>query len=272
MPYHHSTKAGNPGDVVKHALVAEIVSRMARPDLPFVYAETHAGSALHLLAPGGEWEEGLGVVDPSPEPGAWERLVLGPSLLPSAEREGWRPYPGSALLAWSVLKDRGAKPHLLLCELNPAVCADLQAGFQELGVDAASILPGDGYRTLRGLLEESPRPSLVLLDPPAFEAVAIEDALERCHDAGVPAVAWLPMVAEPGELPPEVPGLERWAADTRRPTLRATWPRPSRADRCARGCVLVGSDLPELAWKAGVNAVRKLNVPAPWRFEVGWGA
>jgi len=264
MDYHHSQKAANPGDVVKHALVAEVLSRLAVPDAPFVYAETHAGSALHLLAPGGEWEEGLGVVDPCPEPGTWERLVLGGRLLPGVEREGWRPYPGSALLAWSVLRERGARPHLVLSELNASVCADLQAGFQELGVDAAAILPGDGYRTLRTLLDENPPPGLVLLDPPAFEAVAVEDALERCRVAGVPAVAWLPVVAEPHVVPPEVAGLERWAADTGRPSLSASWPRPGRTDRCTRGCVLVGSDVPALAWKAGVNVVRRLNVPSTW--------
>ena len=263
-PYHHSQKAGNPGDVIKHALVAEVLARLAVPDAPFVYAETHSGSALHLLAPGGEWEEGLGQVDPSPEPGAWERLVLGGRLLPAVEREGWRPYPGSALIAWSVLRERGARPHLVLCELNGEVCADLQAGFQELGVDAAAVLPGDGYRTLRGLLEETPRPSFVLLDPPAFEAVAVEDALERCRAAGVPAVAWLPLVAEADEVPPEVSGLERWAAGTDRPTLTARWPRPGRADRCTRGCVLVGGDVPALAWKVGVNTARRLNVPRAW--------
>jgi len=268
LDYHHDTKAGNPGDVVKHALVAEVLLRLARAGERFVYAETHAGSALHLLAPGGEWEEGLGLIDPCPEPGAWERLALRPDLLPAAEREGWRPYPGSALIAWSVLKERGARPHLLLCELNPSVCADLEAGFQELGVDAASVLCGDGYRTLRGLLDETPRPSLVLLDPPAFEAVAVQDALERCRAAGVPAVAWLPLVGEPGEVPPEVSGLERWAADTRRPTLRTTWPRAARLDRCTRGCVLVGNDIPTAAWLAGVNAARKLNAPRSWRFEV----
>lgn len=267
MTYHHSAKAGNPGDVVKHALVAEVLARLARPEQLFVYAETHAGSALHLLAPGGEWEEGLGLLDPCPEPGAWERLVLGRSLLPAAEREGWRPYPGSALLAWSVLKERGARPHLILGELNPAVCADLEAGFQELGVDAASIVAGDGYRTLRTLLEENPPPSLVLLDPPAFEAVAIQDALERCRGADVTAIAWLPLVAEPDEVPPEVLGLERWAAATDRPTLRATWPRPTRADRCTRGCLLVANGVPADAWKAGVNVARKLNVPRTWRFE-----
>jgi 23S rRNA A2030 N6-methylase RlmJ len=264
MDYHHSQKAANPGDVVKHALVAEVLSHLARADAPFVYAETHAGSALHLLAPGGEWEQGLGVVDPSPEPGTWERLALGGRLLPQIEREGWRPYPGSALLAWSALRERGALPHLVLCELNASVCADLQAGFQELGVDAAAVLPGDGYRTLRTLLDENPRPDLVLLDPPAFEAVAVEDALERCRAAHVPAVAWLPVVAEPDDDSPEVRGLERWAADTGRPTLRAAWPRPGRADRCTRGCVLVGNDLPETAWKAGVNVVRRLNVPRTW--------
>lgn len=269
MDYHHDTKAGNPGDVVKHALLAEVLARMARPAERFVYAETHAGSALHLLAPGGEWEDGLGLIDPSPEPGAWERLALRTDLLPAAEREGWRPYPGSALIAWSVLKERDAHPHLLLCELNPSVCADLEAGFQELGVDSASVLAGDGYRTLRGLLDEIPRPNLVLLDPPAFEAVAVQDLLERCRAAQVPAIAWMPLVGEPDELPREVLGLERWASDTRRATLRATWPRPARPDRCTRGCVLVASDVPEAAWLAGVNAARKLNAPRTWRFEAG---
>ncbi len=286
MTYQHSDKAGNPGDVVKHAFLAELLARYAgawkaaRPSTwevqPFVYLETHSGPAAHLLTPGGEWEEGLGALEPCDEPGRWEALVLQDGMVPSAQAEGYQPYPGSSLLALTALQEAGISPFLTLSELDPKVATELEASYRSPGLQAGDpasydpykivVLPGDGYDTLRAALDETPRPSFVFIDPPAFDAIQVQQALTRAHEAKVRALAWLPLVGEPGETPPEGIGLETWCADMGFQSFRSTWPRPGREDRCTRGCLLVGAGFEAEDWAAAATAVTKLGTPQTWAF------
>lgn len=281
MTYQHCDKAGNPGDVVKHAFLAELVSRRAlawaADDADFIYLETHSGPAAHLLTPGGEWEEGLGALDASEAPGLWEGMVLRDGLVPAAEAEGYQPYPGSSLLTLTVLRARGLDPYLTLSELDPGIAAELEASYRTpelLGGDASSVdlykivvLAGDGYANLSAALRELPRPAFVFIDPPAFEAIQVQRAMENCDATGVPVLAWLPIIADPDELPPEVSGLVSWCAETGRQTFRCTWPRKDRQDRCTRGCLLAGSGFSDEDWIAAKQAVTSLKAPPTWTFD-----
>jgi 23S rRNA A2030 N6-methylase RlmJ len=292
MSYLHSDKAGNPGDVVKHAFLAELLARIAvasdaaATKTPFIYLETHSGPAAHLLTPGGEWEEGLGALDASEQPGVWERMVLanGPNdgLLPAAEAEGYQPYPGSSLLALTLLRERGIDPYLTLSELNDEVATELEASFRApdlvsgedgLDPDMSSdmykivVRVGDGYATLQASLAETPLPAFVLIDPPAFDAIRVQRALTACAEAKVPVLAWLPLIADRAELPPEAIGLEAWCAQTDHRSFRATWPRRGREDRCTRGCLLVGAGFSDQDWEAAREAVTSLNTPLSWSFS-----
>jgi len=79
MPYDHSTKIGNQGDVVKHAvLYSSIVSKLqdAREDSTFRYAESHCGRAAYILPNGGAWDDGIGVLSRKSN----ESLAVAPML------------------------------------------------------------------------------------------------------------------------------------------------------------------------------------------------
>ncbi len=287
MSYKHSDKAGNPGDVVKHAFLAELLARAAknwidaRPEgwetQAFVYLETHSGPAAHLLSPGGEWEDGLGALEATDSPGRWESLVLTDGLVPSAEAEGYQPYPGSSLLALSVLREQGIAPFLTLSELDAKVANELEATLRSPGVfgdDADAydpyrvlVLASDGYANLSAALAEVPPPAFVFIDPPAFDAIQVQRALTACEDAQVPVLAWLPVVAEPGEVPPEVRGLEAWCKDSGMTSFRSAWPRGERTDRCTRGCLLVGAGFEGADWEGARRAVGDLKTPGDWSFD-----
>ena len=264
MQYHHSTKAGNPGDVVKHVLLAELLARLRLEgeEMP-VYFETHAGPAMHLLEPGGEWLDGLGALSAGDGGSAYERLVLAEGDGMSAPA-GWRTYPGSSLIAWTVLKARKMSPFLVLCEIDPAVGAGLEDSLSGIAGDEVEVRVADGYGELGRSLASGLRPCFVLLDPPFFEPLPVRDALERCRDCSVPALAWLPVLALPGELPSEVQELTSWSIESDIRCLRAAWTRPGRKDRCMRGCLCLGAAMLEGCWEAVVKVLGGLGLPGTW--------
>ena len=110
QPYHHATKSGNQGDVVKHvALLAALdVVLAAWPGGFFRYADTFAGDAQHVLGEGGAWQEGVGrladepQLEANPHTALYKRWYLPRPLVRGGA------YPGSGLVAADV-----ARPVLL---------------------------------------------------------------------------------------------------------------------------------------------------------------
>ena len=49
MLYNHSKKAGNRGDVWKHAILTLIADHIEIKSEKFIWLETHAGAPLHQL-------------------------------------------------------------------------------------------------------------------------------------------------------------------------------------------------------------------------------
>ena len=65
MPYDHSRKAGNRGDVWKHFVLvalADAIPSGAEGAESFRYVESHAGAPLHCLNNNGEWRHGVGKI------------------------------------------------------------------------------------------------------------------------------------------------------------------------------------------------------------------
>lgn len=61
--YDHSKKAGNEGDVIKHAFLLDAIDRLlAEPDRngPIWYVDTHAARPYHRLRSSGKWTSGVG--------------------------------------------------------------------------------------------------------------------------------------------------------------------------------------------------------------------
>ncbi|MGL4727468.1 MAG: 23S rRNA (adenine(2030)-N(6))-methyltransferase RlmJ, partial [Bosea sp. (in: a-proteobacteria)] len=81
MNYRHSFHAGNFADVMKHALLARILSHLNAKPAPWRCIDIHAGAGLYDLSSDeatrtGEWQGGIGLME-EPLEGEAEAL-LGP--------------------------------------------------------------------------------------------------------------------------------------------------------------------------------------------------
>ena len=186
MNYRHAFHAGNFADVVKHAVLARVVTHLREKESAFRIIDTHAGSGLTSLSGPeasrtGEWRQGVGrllaaALDPE------IRALLAPYLDAIARYDAGgrlRAYPGSPLLARSWLRPQD---RLIACELVPAAAAALA---RSLGKDRrAKVIAIDGWTALAAYVPPKERRGLVLIDPP-FEARGeldrIPEHLARAH-------------------------------------------------------------------------------------------
>ncbi|MCE2861451.1 MAG: hypothetical protein RIR76_2212 [Verrucomicrobiota bacterium] len=206
MNYRHQFHAGNFADVMKHALLVELVRLLQRKDRGFVFVDTHAGRGRYDLATAAagdslarqpEWPEGVGRLWDDPGlPGALATYI---ALAREHDRSGGnlavgpRFYPGSPLLAAALAR---SADRLVLCELNPMECDALR------GIMAATrrceVRCVDGYLELAALLPPLERRALVLIDPP-YEAqdefaralASLREGLRRL--AGGVFALWYPL-------------------------------------------------------------------------------
>lgn len=169
MNYRHAFHAGNFADVLKHAVLARIISYLHQKPGSIRVIETHAGAGLYDLSASaaartGEWREGIGRLD-LPLAGAAE-TVLGPyrdALSALRAGHGAQIYPGSPLFCQQLLRadDRyiGAELHgETNWQLNTLLKRD--ARFK--------VILRDGWEVLRANIPPKERRGVVLIDP-AFE-------------------------------------------------------------------------------------------------------
>ena len=173
MNYRHAFHAGNFADVVKHALLLDLLRAMQRKDKPFLVLDTHAGIGRYDLSAGpaektGEWRDGIAKILAARPEALADYLAL-------VEQLGL--YPGSPALAAALLRpgDR-----LIACELHPEDAATLKQNFR--GSPGVAVHERDGYEALRAFLPPPERRGLVLIDPPferPDEFAALEKNLRR---------------------------------------------------------------------------------------------
>jgi 23S rRNA (adenine2030-N6)-methyltransferase len=206
MNYRHQFHAGNFADVVKHALLVQLVRAMQKKNKGFLYLDTHAGRGgydLEASAQGDslarkpEWPEGIGrllaLTEQSGPVGDYVNLVREFDRQRGNAADTVRYYPGSP---WLVRLLARPQDRLALCEKHPDEHAALAA---EFAFSPNTTTPQiDGYVAVRAMLPPLDRRALVLIDPP-FEAPAefadvvraIRDGLVRLS-GGVFAV-WYPL-------------------------------------------------------------------------------
>lgn len=186
MNYRHAFHAGNFADVVKHAVLARVITYLKEKPAAFRVIDTHAGAGLYDLAGAeasrtGEWRGGIGrllTTRLAPAVGA----LLAPYLEAVAsfnDGEALRVYPGSPALlrCWLRVQDR-----MIACEAEPVVAQALSNGLRgDKRIKAVAI---DGYTALNAYLPPKERRGLVLTDPPfeqPDEFVRLADALAAVH-------------------------------------------------------------------------------------------
>jgi len=201
MNYRHAFHAGGFADVVKHAILALLLTHLRQKETPFCVLDTHAGAGCYDLAADaaqrtGEAQDGIhrlidgGVAQlPALEPfvaglrtanAAWPRLRI---------------YPGSPLIARSMLRSHD---RLIAVELHPEEARALKRLFAH--DRQVAVHEADGYAALKSHLPPKERRGLVLIDPP-FEQMdefrrmtrALPDALHRFRN-GIFAL-WYPIKA-----------------------------------------------------------------------------
>ncbi|WP_332772253.1 23S rRNA (adenine(2030)-N(6))-methyltransferase RlmJ [Phenylobacterium sp.] len=193
MNYRHAFHAGNFADLVKHAALLDLLSRMPRP---LTVIDTHAGRGLYDLSGdeaqrSGEARAGIGQLMKAQDlPAALQPLRAAVSQLNGGGPA--RLYPGSPLLIAGALRKGDS---YLACELRPEEHAALTQALTPW--PAARTVCADGYAEAAARLPRDGQ-ALVLIDPP-FEK---SDDYRRCVEAlGAVAAAnplavtlvWLPL-------------------------------------------------------------------------------
>ncbi|MGO4761867.1 23S rRNA (adenine(2030)-N(6))-methyltransferase RlmJ [Cupriavidus sp. 2KB_3] len=215
LSYRHAFHAGNHADVLKHAVVVQLLEHLTQKDKAFWYIDTHAGAGLYALDHAyaqkkAEFETGISRI--------WQAAADGQTLPPFLDEfldqvraqnpDGiLRHYPGSPWLAWQMLRDQD---RLRLFELHSTEIQVLRDNFRGAG-RKVMLYDGDGFNGIKAILPPPPRRALVLIDPSyedkqdyARTVQALEDSLER-FATGVYAI-WYPQVQrrESTQLPAQL--------------------------------------------------------------------
>lgn len=166
LSYQHAYHAGNPADVHKHAVLAELLTLLTAKDRGISYVETHAGRGLYDVSgeealKTGEAAQGIAQVSLNPD------APYAQALAAVRAQYGQTAYPGSPLIARHLLRPQD---HITLMELHPAEHKALTANLPA-GQGGAPNNPQiachfrDGYEGVLALSPLTPRRGLVLIDP-----------------------------------------------------------------------------------------------------------
>jgi len=171
MNYRHAFHAGNFADLLKHAIVLDLLQRLMASPRPLSVIDTHAGAGAYdltgaLARKTGEAEGGIGrlMADPG-APMVFSPLKAAVAKLNAGKAgQGVRRYPGSPVLIAGALR-RGDR--YLGCELRPddgaALRDNLKAwpGAEARAADGWAAAPPEARAAAR-----AGRQVLVLIDPP----------------------------------------------------------------------------------------------------------
>ena len=202
LSYRHAFHAGNHADVLKHAILLELLDYYGRKDKPWWFIDTHAGAGCYALEGGqatktAEFVGGIGRLWTRNDPPAPIAAYLA-AVRQFNPHGGLLFYPGSPALAMTRAR---TQDRLRLFELHPADFDALQQTFAGEG-ERVQVRRADGFDALRGLLPPPSRRAVVLIDPP-YEVkedyrrviVTLRDAIKRF--AGGTYAVWYPLLSRP---------------------------------------------------------------------------
>ncbi|MDX5593937.1 23S rRNA (adenine(2030)-N(6))-methyltransferase RlmJ [Pseudovibrio sp. SPO723] len=178
MNYRHIYHAGNLGDVLKHTVLAAIITYMKKKDAAFRILDTHAGIGIYDLTSDeaqrtGEWQNGIGRIIDEDIPSDVAEVLdpwLGVVRAMNPQGTGIDMYPGSPIIARDLMRNQD---RLTLTELHPDDFRTLTDNFG--GDKHVKLIELDAWLALGSFLPPKERRGLVLIDP-AYE---VEDEFER---------------------------------------------------------------------------------------------
>jgi 23S rRNA (adenine2030-N6)-methyltransferase len=195
MNYRHAFHAGNFADLLKHAVVLDLMARLTAQPGPLSVVDTHAGAGVYdLLGPearrSAEAEAGIGALLRAKDaPVVFAPLIRSVRAL---SPDG-RLYPGSPALIAERLRPGDSYRG---CEIRGDDFASLRTVLQAF--PQARAVQGDGYGVAAAQVPPSPARAFVLIDPPFERPDDYANAAACClavlarNPAAVIAV-WLPI-------------------------------------------------------------------------------
>ncbi|MBL8447764.1 MAG: 23S rRNA (adenine(2030)-N(6))-methyltransferase RlmJ [Zoogloeaceae bacterium] len=202
LSYRHAFHAGNHADVLKHAVLVDVLHHFNQKEKPWSYVDTHAGAGCYALegAQAGQTEEFRGGIAR-----LWGRSDLPPMLaqyvaaVAAFNTAGaLRYYPGSPALAANCLR---RDDRMRLFELHSTDAPRLGKYFRDDG-RRVRVDQGDGFAALTSVLPPPSRRGVVLMDP-SYEikadyrrvAEALSEGLRRFATGTF--ILWYPLLQRP---------------------------------------------------------------------------
>lgn len=266
LAYRHAFHAGNPADVLKHLVLAQVLRYLGEKDKPYTLVDTHAGAGGYSLQgryanKRHEYEDGIGRL--------WGRADLPPPLADYVQKVrefngggALEQYPGSPALAQMLMRPAD---RLRLYELHPTDYRILESFLGKRPHTQVSM--SDGFAALKSELPPPSRRGAVLIDPSyelktdyAKVLAAVREALQRFADGVL--LVWVPQLqlVEPGQL------LQRLKATAESAPKGWLHARLSVAQADARGFGLIGSSMFVVNPPHVLHGM--LNTALPWLTEV----
>jgi 23S rRNA (adenine2030-N6)-methyltransferase len=164
LSYRHSFHAGNPADILKHLVLAQVLEYMTRKEKGFDYIDTHSGAGFFELS-GDDAQKTQEYLDGIAK--LWDyrgdnALITDyVALIKSFNEQALAFYPGSPKIAEHYLRrqDKG-----WFFELHPKDLQLLQNNMA--GKKSLKVRGEDGFKGLLGLVPPASRRACVLMDPP----------------------------------------------------------------------------------------------------------
>ena len=202
MNYRHAFHAGNHADVLKHAVLAQVISYLTLKDKSFAVLDAHAGiGAYDLLGTEAlktdEWRGGVSLMGEGFAPEV--EAILKPyraSLADLNPMGGARYYPGSPEIIVQGLRH---SDRLIANELHPDDADTLEDNYR--ADPRVRVTRLDALGAIKAVLPFPERRGLVLIDPP-YEAVDETARVSKQLREGVKRFAtgtfivWYPVTTE----------------------------------------------------------------------------
>lgn len=199
LSYQHAYHAGNAADVHKHALLAWVLAYMVQKPKPISYIETHGGRALYDLSgeearKTGEAAAGIGRCEDWFAPDH----PYAQALAAAREQAGASAYPGSPMIARSLLRDADT---LTIAEKHPQEAEALRQSLRRVWIRHA-----DGPELALSMTPPEPKRGVMLVDPSwelKDEYRTIPEFLAKVHrkwPVGV-LILWYPILTNGAHMP-----------------------------------------------------------------------
>ena len=194
MPYDHSRKIGNQGDVVKHSVLHNCVSHLlscSPKEKVFRYAESHCGRPIYVLpdGKGSEWTRGIGLISSKTNEARTACARIDDyfrSNLSSHMKVGQQ-YFGSSNIVFRCLRAASRDFCFDLFETDVHAYDDLTR-FYTPWLQSVHLNNTDGYNGVENLDSAS----LILIDPPSLETEKIANCIAILKEKKIPYICWTP--------------------------------------------------------------------------------